>query len=145
MGFFRRIFGIGNQPGTDPQPLSRGDAIVYAGDTPLEVKGASYYQEALKRVAGQRTREGYDLPVVAVLQPEPSNPYDGNAVEVLVSGLKVGYVNRQDAARLHRRIVALESRTGRAVALEGRIVGGWSRDSDEGNFGVRLRYDPSHF
>ncbi len=35
----------------------------------------------------------------ALLQREPTNPHDANAIVVLVDGIKVGYVGRGRAAR----------------------------------------------
>lgn len=70
-------------------------------DGRLGVVGESYYQEALRLVAGGRVIDASfedHLPVVAVLVPEPENPWDENAVRVDVlmgsRTLKVGYLSR---------------------------------------------------
>jgi hypothetical protein len=36
----------------------------------------------------------------AILRSEPTNPHDGNAIAVEISGLKVGYLDRHTAAKL---------------------------------------------
>jgi hypothetical protein len=36
----------------------------------------------------------------AILRSEPTNPHDGNAIAVEISGLKVGYLDRHTATKL---------------------------------------------
>lgn len=72
------------------------------GTESLEVKGEGSYQLALKQVVQELGRD-----VHAILVPEPQNQYDPNAVAVLVGGLKVGYLSREDAALYQPGIVRL--------------------------------------
>lgn len=146
MSFVDRILGRKRPPAGRKTSHPPSSPRVYPGVQPLEVRGESYRQDALARVVGGKTQDGHATPVVAVLRPEPTNPYDTNAIAVLINGTKVGYVNKDDAAQLHRSVADLEIRTGRPVALNGTIVGGWDHgNGDEGHFGVWLEYDPQDF
>ena len=106
-----------------------------------EVAGEGFRQENLAAVAGPKSYEGAWCERVAELRPEPDNPYDGNAVTVLVDGLPVGYLPRREAAT-HRRLIE------RAIAQHGQatcgavINGGWLRpgEESEGSYGVRLYF-----
>ena len=84
--------------------------------------------------------------MLAILLPEPDNPYDGNAIQVLVSGQLVGYLSRTDAASYRPGLLRLmaANETG-LVALNGQIVGGWSRVDGLGRLGVFLNHDPADF
>jgi hypothetical protein len=81
-----------------------------------------------------------------LLVPEPTNAHDRNAVRVLIQGLLVGYLSREDAAAylpgLQRLIAGCD--TG-YVALEGVICGGGQRDHGIGFLGVFLDHDPVDF
>jgi HIRAN domain len=122
------------------------DATLYPGDDPLEVVGESRYQDALWMIVGGRRSDPVRFAVEAVLEPEPQNPYDPNAVKILVEGHHVGYLSRENAALYRPGLLRLieESPTGR-VALEGQIVGGGPRRDGIGLLGVFLDHDPADF
>ncbi len=102
--------------------------------------GESHYQEALARVVGGHQRNGVQYPCVAVLEPEPNNPYDSEAVVVKVGGATVGYLSRGDA-RAHRALVDKTITTSGAASVHARIVGGWDRGAhDVGSFGCELYF-----
>lgn len=70
--------------------------------------------------------------------PEPTNPYDPNAVMVIIDGLKVGYLSRDDAAAY---IPFLQQHIGSTppVRCDAMICGGWSRGRrGSGHYGVKL-------
>ena len=72
------------------------------------------------------------------LRPEPSNPYDPNAVRVLIRGRLVAYLCREDAIRFGEEMAAA-GRPGEGARCAAKIVGGWRTNQyDEGYFGVRL-------
>jgi hypothetical protein len=73
-------------------------ATLLRGYETLEVVGESFYQAALWQIVGGFTRERVREPCRAVLVPEPTNPHDANAVQVIVAGQLVGHLSRQDAA-----------------------------------------------
>lgn len=117
-------------------------------DRTVEVVGEGSYQGTLERIAGGRTEDGARLPDHrAVLLPEPTNPYDVNAIRVVLvsstdgtSGV-VGYLTREHALA-YRSIVDRVAADGRVVACLASLRGGWDRGGgDRGSFGVRLHLD----
>jgi hypothetical protein len=99
--------------------------LVLPGSHDLEVVGESHYQDALWRVARGRTVERVRVEVQAVLLAERDNPYDPNAIAVLIDGAKVGYLCRDDAEAY--RLLALEARYRASIGLAGVGVGGGVR------------------
>ena len=78
-----------------------------------EVAGESHYFDAIRNVLGGRvSSEWTEVVTVAQLIPEPTNPYDFNAVQVLIDGDLVGYLPREEAARY-------------VNVLSGLVAGGW--------------------
>jgi hypothetical protein len=52
-------------------------------DAVLEIVGESNYQPALERLSGGKTPDGTRVAGgMAILFPEPQNPYDSNAIAV---------------------------------------------------------------
>jgi HIRAN domain len=116
VNWFSRLFGKRSEPSPAPAPQS-GQAqwrsniisqseIQIAGVTVtatiegpgrgfVAVVGESHYQEALR--AAKATQPLVDEPVVrASLVPEPTNPYDANAVAVHIEPFgTVGYLRRE--------------------------------------------------
>jgi len=64
-----------------------------------EVAGESNYFDAIQKVIGPVDDRGTETVVTAELVPEPTNRHDKNAVQVLIQGLTVGYLPREDAQR----------------------------------------------
>jgi hypothetical protein len=83
--------------------------------------------------------------VQAVLLPEPDNPYDPNAITVLIDGAKVGYLCRDDAHAYRPGLLALGTRYQTLIALFGVVVGGGMRQDGPGLLGVWLSHDPADF
>lgn len=110
------------------------------GDFAFDVVGEGNYQAALSQICGGKCEDGHELEVTAQLVPEPANPYDKNAVAVVIQGHKVAYFARDDAGQFQARM--RRHGTGRAFSCDAMIVGGWKRDRrgeiDEGSFGVKL-------
>lgn len=108
------------------------------GEFEFDIVGESHYQDALSRIAGPKTEEGVEWYCEAELRPEPSNPHDRNAVAVMIQGLKVGYLAREDAMAW-KRALANTGRPDAPTLVDAVIVGGWRRPGgDEGSFGVKL-------
>ena len=140
MAFFRRNAEKYQSAPQAPTPSHKPTEITVTyleGHQPLEVKGESYYQDALWIIVREFGRE-----VPAILQPEPENPYDENAVAVMVSGFLVGHLGRTDAALYQPKIVELMQREGRPIAVAGRIFGG---EPDKPSLGIWLYHDPEEF
>lgn len=70
-----------------------------ADEFPVSVVGESHYQDALSGIKGEKRYSHR----TAVTQPQPDNPYDPNAVQVLIAGALVGYLSRADAILYRRR------------------------------------------
>lgn len=105
----------------------------------VEVAGESAYQGSLEIVAGGRNIDGANIPDhQALLVPEPSNPYDPNAVQVRIGGRLVGYLGREDAMA-YRPVIDRVMSNGQYVAWRARLKGGWDRGGNRrGSFGVML-------
>jgi HIRAN domain len=122
------------------------EATLYPGDDPLEVVGESRYQDALWKIVGGRRGDPVRYETEAVLEPEPDNPYDPNAIKVLIGGAVVGYLSREDAATFRPGLLGLmEASPTARVALEASIVGGGPRADGIGFLGVFLDHNPADF
>jgi predicted RNA-binding Zn-ribbon protein involved in translation (DUF1610 family) len=119
------------------------------GAATVEVKGESQYQGTLERIAGGRTIDGgRQRDHIALLLPEPTNPYDHNAVRVMLTptvergtGGLVGYLSREDAVAF-RQVIDRLAGMGKLLACRASLKGGWDRGGgDRGSFGVTLHLD----
>lgn len=116
-------------------PAPAGQYVRLASDGRVAVVGESHYQRALRDVArGRVSGEGLagNIPVSAVLVPEPTNRHDRNAVRVDVDGRTVGYLAREVAVQYQPVLNWLATR-GDAGWCPARLTGGGRR-----RFGVYL-------
>lgn len=123
--------------------LRRERHLEGSGDFDFEVVGESNYQEALSSICGGHCEEGHNHRCSAQLVPESNNPYDKNAVAVVIRRAKVAYLSRDDAQD-YRDFLASEGLAGRTLSCDAVIVGGWLRQggrSKKGSFGVKLDLD----
>ena len=74
---------------------------VLGGQDDLEVVGELAYQDALWRLSGATLGDRIRRQIVAVLVPEPTNPYDSNAIAVQIDGQVIGYLPRDTAKSVH--------------------------------------------
>jgi hypothetical protein len=108
----------------------------------FEVVGESNYQAALAKLAGTHGDESPHLEVQALLVPETDNPHDKNAVRVVLSGMTVGYLARDDAGSFRRRLSGRKL-TGQVTSCDAVIVGGFvGKDGKRASYGVRLDMKP---
>ena len=63
----------------------------------LKTVGASYYQDNIAKIAKNPIGENAFVFCTATLIPEDTNPYDSNAVKVLIESEHVGYLSRESA------------------------------------------------
>lgn len=149
MGLFDRFKKSDRQASGGQGPfagLTEVQAELLEGNVDLDVVGESFYQEALWHVVGGVSRERVRTPVIAMLIPEPDNKYDGNAIAVYISGLKVGHLGADDAARLIDGLNAqIAQNAGKFIALNGVVAGGGMREDGLGRLGVFLNHDPADF
>lgn len=126
--------------------LLPADADVAMNEGPgtfaYDVVGESHHLDALQAIV---TEEGLDLDqpgqlaCQAFLLCEPDNPHDPNAVAVVISLRRVGYIPRDDAAGLAPKLRELANsrvaggRGGQVLCVQARI--GWQ---ERGRIGVRL-------
>lgn len=119
------------EPSLPPQMLGNGSFAV-------DVVGESHYQSALWSVAGPATTESRFERVTAVLSLQDDNPHDDMAVDVMVSGVRVGHLSRADARKFRLRVerFGLE---GRRFQVPTALTGGWRRGwFDRGHIGVQI-------
>ena len=95
--------------------------------------GESNYQDALRFIVG--ARDGYvTLHFTAHLYCEDDNPYDSNAVRVMIGSRKVGYLSRDHAA--FYRSVIRDAGFGKATAkCQAKVYGG---GEEKPSYGVWL-------
>ena len=114
------------------------EPVVLSGGKPLEVVGESFYTENFDKIVSRVPSGGF----LAVLEAEPLNPHDPNAVAVKVGGLTVGYLDRKTAAGYQSAVIRLTSEHGRPIALRAEIGRGHGAD---GFYSVTLDHDPNDF
>lgn len=113
-------------------------AIDISGQDQIEVVGESFYRPALEELSvGAARAPGAQLR--AALVCDPDNPYDRNAVKVMVEGLHVGHLPRELAALVAERVSDLTRENGE-VNCKAEIRGS---DPEFGQ-GVFLSVDASH-
>jgi hypothetical protein len=115
------------------------------GQDDLEVVGELVYQAALWRLCGGILGDRVRCDVVAVLVPEPTNPYDANAIAVQIDSQVVGYLSRATAQEYLRGLQQLMAARGGHIALRGVIVGGGYYADGPGRLGVWLEHNPADF
>lgn len=107
-----------------------------AGRRLVNVAGESHYQDALRELTGSDGRDSVRRDFEAVLAPEPDNPFDRNAVKVLIADRLVGYLPRDEASAYGPLLerLAQRGRRGACEAVASRRGGGGTA-----NIGVVLR------
>lgn len=99
----------------------------------FEIVGEGAYQNNLKNIAGAKTKEAKYLTIMALVESEPNNKHDKNALKVSIEGLTVGYVAKDQAL-----YIASKSKSAICRPVMVIIVGGWKDENSEGNYGVKL-------
>lgn len=75
----------------------------------VQVVGAQYHQPALLTASKGLIQQHTDrCEREATLVREPDNADDPNAVQVIVDGIRIGYLKRGSARRYGKRLAALE-------------------------------------
>jgi hypothetical protein len=122
MGLLRQLFaGKAGHPPVAIRPL-QGPMV------DVEVVGESGYQDYLKRLARRRS------PLTMVLKPDPDNPYDSNAVVVLIEDQTVGYLSRLAAKDWQPMLLAAEAE-GFYCTGPAEVLGGTQNKPNVGVFG----------
>lgn len=104
---------------------------------PTNGVGELRYQDTLIAIFGPYARVKQKYLSNALLELEPSNPHDSNAVMIKIKGQKVAYLARADAVRVGS---SMRSAGHAAVLCEALVSGGWrTNQHDTGPYGVFLR------
>ncbi len=98
MGLLDRLRG-GRRGSSGPARVETTAVSVslLGGQDDLEVVGERAYQDVLWDLSGGTVGDRIRRHIVAVLVPEPTNPYDTNAIAVQIEGQVVGYLPRATA------------------------------------------------
>jgi hypothetical protein len=140
MSWLKSILGLEESPIAAPEREPEASAtVLLLGDEQFafQIVGESHYQEWLETIAGPKCEEGCEKEVAVELRAEPRNPFDANAIQVLILDGVVGYIPRPAAAVLAPMLSEMGAPPAKAAAL-GVIAGGWLRPGSEGSYGVRL-------
>lgn len=127
-----KALGVGAQRN---EPVTAKAVEVDLAQFRMKVVGESNYQAALIAIAGRPTYNGRELYVDAVLELDDANPYDDQAVKVVINGRLVGYLSRAYAREFcrQRSLVGTERR----FECKAVIRGGWDKSNgDVGMYGV---------
>ena len=145
MGLLDRVRG--RRGSSVPVRAETGTATVSLlnGQDDLEVVGELAYQAALWRLCGGTLGDRVRCDIVAVLVPDPTNPYDANAIAVQIDGQVVGYLSRATAQDYLPGLQRLMAARGGYIALRGVIVGGGYYDDGPGRLGVWLEHNLTDF
>src|SRR6202050_4669709 len=145
MNLWDRLRGVrGSSASTRPEPATVSVTLL-GGHDDLEVVGELPRQDILWRLSGGTLGDRIRCEVVAVLVPEPSNPYDKNAIAVQIDSQLIGYLSRTTAQEYLPGLQHLMSAHGGFIALRGVIVGGGHYPDGPGRLGVWLYHDPADF
>jgi hypothetical protein len=104
-------------------------------DYNYDVVGESYQRDHLTSLI--RAHNAFDTGVIfstAVLEMEPTNPFDQYAVKVVVEGTQVGYIPKFDSPAVTEMI----KKSGKSV-YEVPVRIGWDTNSPSPLIGVRLQ------
>jgi hypothetical protein len=143
MGLLDRLRG--GRTSSVPERAPVAQVSLLSGQDDLEVVGELAYQSVLWQLCGGTVGERVRCDIVAVLVPEPANPYDPNAIGVQIDGHVVGYLPRATAQEYLPGLKQLMAVRSGYIALRGVIVGGGYYDDGPGRLGVWLEHDPADF
>lgn len=112
--------------------------VSWAKKYQFDISGESFYQNKIQEIAGYKQKEAKKVDCISILEMEPSNTHDSNAVAVKINNTIVGYLSKKDNKTYIRKIKSLGLNELDRVAVRARIVGGWRNEYSEGGFGVKL-------
>jgi hypothetical protein len=137
------MHGAPDQP--PQQAALKRQRVFFSRTASVRAVGVSQYQDALRHIAG--LDEADERPLwegLARLVPEPTNPHDPNAIQVIIEGQLVGYLDRETAARLQPVLQTIVHTDQARVAVPCRITGGFRlRDGSRSHLGLRLLFSPT--
>lgn len=93
----------------------------------LELKGTEHRQDAILALLPRRLGDGAELDAIAQLLPEPTNPFDRNAVACHVADRLIGYLPKEEAVR-YAPVLAKLVASGRIPVTRVHL---WAREFDD--------------
>ena len=103
-------------------------------DYNYDVVGESFQRDHLMAlIRSHKAFETGEILTTAVLEPEPTNPFDSTAVKVVIEGVQVGYIAKFDSGAVTKMI---EKSGKKSYEVPARI--GFDADSPAPLIGVRL-------
>lgn len=106
------------------------------------IVGASFYQDALKTIAGEHSGKMARVSTIAHLVPDPDNPYDDKAIRIDIRGMTVGHLSREDARSFRRRLGG-KKLVPVTTTCDAEVWGGnTDRHGKEWGYGVKLDIKP---
>ena len=106
----------------DPKIPKAGCKLLPGGNH-VEVVGESFYANALTETIGLAGESFGGTMLWASLVPDPGNPYDSNAIKVVIAGKQVGHLDRAAAivfGPVARRMIELGCEAQCAAMIVGR-------------------------
>lgn len=101
----------------------------------VAIVGESYRQTPLRELSAGRRERGDEVRFIAAVSPDPTNPYEANAVRIdILNGAQVGYLSRDDAAAYALALKAVAT-CGKKGVCRARLIGG---TPDKPSIGVLL-------
>jgi hypothetical protein len=104
-----------------------GVAILLPGGHKLQAGDESRYQVELRHLCGEPGSECADIPTNVILRREPDKAADPDAVQLVIGGHPVGYLDPYEAKPLAPLLDALKADHQLLAACRGRIVGGYTQ------------------
>ena len=105
-----------------------------SGGYEYEVVGESFQREnLLKLIRAHKAFDTGEILTTAVLEPEPTNPFDSTAVKVVIEGVQVGYIAKFDSGAVTKMI---EKSGKKSYEVPARI--GFDADSPAPLIGVKI-------
>ena len=99
-----------------------------------EVVGESFQRDHLMElIRAHQAFETGEILTTAVLEPEPTNPFDSTAVKVVIEGVQVGYIAKFDSGAVTKMI---EKSGKKSYEVPARI--GFDADSPAPLIGVKI-------
>ena len=100
----------------------------------FDVVGESFQREnLLKLIRAHKAFDTGEILTTAVLEPEPTNPFDSTAVKVVIEGVQVGYIAKFDSGAVTKMI---EKSGKKSYEVPARI--GFDADSPAPLIGVKI-------
>jgi hypothetical protein len=140
MSLLGKLFG-GPKPERTVEVIDVSPQVWITTEEQINVVGESHYQPAIREACGwQGPGSDTFFDCMAELVPEPTNPYDPNAIMVKIEGRQVGHLSRQDAAEYGDHISQAIRQQGTGMC---RAVIAGRGDGETQNLGIFLHIEIS--